>query len=63
MKKIILFLILLTMVFSLVSCGYDCENCHDKLKIDCPDCDGKKEVLCMLCGGEGERSCVLCSGT
>ena len=63
MKKIAWILTLLTVFFSLTSCGYNCETCHDKSKIVCPDCNGKKDVMCILCDGDGTRPCALCAGT
>lgn len=63
MKKTALLLALLTVFFSLTSCGYNCETCHDETKIVCSDCNGEKEILCSWCGGDGFVPCALCNGT
>ena len=56
-------LLLAVLSVTLVSCHYDCVDCHDKGEVKCSFCNGKGEKRCTMCSGTGRRICSLCGGS
>ena len=56
-----LFLITLSLVFSLTSCK--CRTCNDTTKTTCNKCDGTRKVICFFCEGDYMLTCEKCDGS
>ena len=61
MKKFIVLIFVVLLLFSLSGCEKKCETCHETGFVKCKSCDSGS-ITCTVCNGKPYENCGYCSG-